>query len=124
MHWLKLFRPGDWLVILLGLLLCIASAPLIWSEGIADKAQIRRGGELVGEFDLSRNRQIEVAGPLGITRIAIQNKRVRVVSDPGFHQYCVRQGWLQHAGEIAICAPNQVSVQVTGRKEAYDSLSY
>lgn len=124
MHWLKLFRSGDWFVILLGLLLCIASAPLIWREGIADKAQVRRGGELVGEFDLSRNRQIEVAGPLGITRIAIQNKRVRVVSDPGFHQYCVRQGWLQHAGEIAICAPNQVSVQVTGRKEAYDSLSY
>lgn len=124
MHWLKLFRCGDWLVILLSLLLCIASAPLIWREGIADKAQVRCGGELVGEFELSRNRQIEVAGPLGITRIAIQNKRVRVVSDPGFHQYCVRQGWLQHAGEIAICAPNQVSVQVTGRKEAYDSLSY
>jgi hypothetical protein len=47
-----------------------------------------------------------------------------VVSDPGLHQYCVRQGWLARAGEIAICAPNQVSVQILGGKETYDSLSY
>ena len=124
MYWLSLFRPGDWLVVLLGLIFCSVSFPLVWQGGIAEKAMIKRGGKVFGEFDLSRNRQIQVPGPLGITTIAINNRRVRVVSDPGTHQYCVRQGWLERAGEIAICAPNQVSVQVTGSKEAYDSLSY
>jgi len=56
--------------------------------------------------------------------VAVDQRRVRVVSDPGPRQYCVRQGWLERAGEIAICAPNEVSVQVAGGKAAYDSLSY
>jgi hypothetical protein len=42
---------------------------------------------------------------------------------PRPRQYCVRQGWLARPGEIAICAPNQVSVEIRGRKPTYDSLS-
>ena len=122
--WLALLRPGDWLLVLVALLVCVLSFPLAWRGGAAEKAVIRRGGELFAELDLSRDRRLDVLGPLGITRIAVENRRVRVVSDPGPHQYCVRQGWLERTGEIAICAPNQVSVQVQGNKEAYDSLSY
>jgi len=124
MRWLSLFRPGDWLVVLLGLIICAVSFPLVWRGGIAEKAIIKRGGEIFAELDLSRNRRIDVPGPLGITTVAVEKRRVRVVSDPGMHQYCVRQGWLERSGEIAICAPNQVSVQVIGNKEVYDSLSY
>jgi hypothetical protein len=124
MHWLALFRPGDWLVAVLGLVICAVSFPLAWQGGVAEKAVIKRGGEVFAELDLSRNRQIDVPGPLGNTTVRIEKRRVRVVSDPGPRQYCVRQGWLARPGEIAICAPNQVSVQVQGGKEAYDSLSY
>ena len=124
MHWLALFRPGDWLVAALGLVICAVSFPLAWQGGVAEKAVIKRGGEVFAELDLSRNRQIDVPGPLGITTVRVEKRRVRVVSDPGPRQYCVRQGWLARPGEIAICAPNQVSVQVQGGKEAYDSLSY
>lgn len=124
MRWLTLFRPGDWLVAILAAAFCAATFPLAWSGGIAEKAVIKRGGEIFAELDLSRNRRIDVPGPLGVTTVAVEKRRVRVVSDPGPRQYCVRQGWLQRAGEIAICAPNQVSVQVLGGKAAYDSLSY
>ncbi len=124
MNWLALFKPGDWLLAVLGTLFCIFSFPLTWQGGVAEKAIIKRGGEVFAELDLSRNRRIEVPGPLGITTVAIEKRRVRVVSDPGVRQYCVRQGWLERAGEIAICAPNQVSVQVLGGKGVYDSLSY
>ena len=124
MRWLSLIRPGDWLIATLGLVVCMASFPLLWQGGIAEKVVIKRGGEVFAELDLSRNRQIDVPGPLGITKVVVEKQRVRVVYDPGSRQYCVRQGWLGRAGEIAICAPNQVSVQVLGGKEAYDSLSY
>lgn len=124
MRWLLLLRPGDWLVAWLGLGFCALSFPLAWQGGAAEKALVKRGGEVFAELDLSHNRLLEVPGPLGLTTVAVDQRRVRVVSDPGPHQYCVRQGWLERAGEIAICAPNQVSVQVVGAKEAYDSLSY
>jgi hypothetical protein len=61
---------------------------------------------------------------LGISIIRIQQRKARIASDPSPRQYCVRQGWLQQAGEIALCLPNQVSVELIGSKKKYDSLSY
>ena len=124
MNWLALVRPGDWLVALLALIACGAAFPLAWHGGSADKAVVRRNGEVFAELDLARNQRIEVPGPIGTTVIAVEKRQVRVVSDPGLHQYCVRQGWLQRAGEVAICAPNQVSLQIEGGSPAYDSLNY
>jgi hypothetical protein len=73
---------------------------------------------------LSREEQIEIPGPLGISIISIQNRKARITSDPSPRQYCVRQGWLQQSGEIALCLPNQVSVELVGRRKKYDSLTY
>lgn len=117
-------RPGDWLVILSGAAVCAASFSLAWQAGVAEKAVVKAAGVVFAELDLSRNRTVEVPGPLGLTTVVVEKRRVRVVSDPGPRQYCVRQGWLTRPGEIAICAPNQVSVQVLGGRSNYDSLSY
>lgn len=124
MHWLAMLRPGDWLVAAVGAGLVALSFPLAWQAGVAEKAVVKRGGEVFAELDLGRDRSIEVPGPLGTTTIAVERRRVRVVSDPGPRQYCVRQGWLARPGEIAICAPNQISVQIKGSRDAYDSLNY
>lgn len=124
MPWLPLLRPGDWLVALIAFAGCLFSFPLSWQGGVGDRAIIRRGGEVFAELDLTRNQRIEVPGPLGTTVITVDQRRARVVADPGPHQYCVRQGWLTRAGEIAICAPNEVSLQIEGGRKTYDSLSY
>ena len=122
--WLRLVRPGDWLVFLAGAAVVAVSVPLFWQGGMADKAIVRQDGQVFAEIDLRTRRELQVPGPLGNTLIAIEPGRVRVVSDPGPKQYCVRQGWLMRPGEIAICAPNRVSVQVAGRTKVYDSISY
>lgn len=124
MPWLALIRPGDWLILLAGIGAVGISAPLLWQGGLADRAIIRQEGRVFAEVDLRSRRQFEVPGPLGTTLIAIEPGRARVVADPGPRQYCVRQGWLMRPGEIAICAPNRVSLQVSGRTRAYDSISY
>ena len=95
-----------------------------WNGDLADKAIIRSGGKIFKEVPLSRDLQIEVPGPLGISVITIEKRKARITSDPSPRQYCVRQGWLQNSGEIAICLPNQVSVELTGSKKKYDSLNY
>jgi hypothetical protein len=123
-YWLALLRPGDWLVVLGGAVLVGLSIPTFWQGGLADRAIIRQEGRVIAEVDLRSKRQLEVAGPLGVTLIAVEPGRARVVSDPGPRQYCVRQGWLMRPGEIAICAPNRVSLQIAGRTRVYDSISY
>lgn len=122
--WRALLRPGDWLVLALALAGCIALFPLTWQSGIADKAVVKRDGQVVAELDLQQRREIKVDGAIGVTVIAVEAGRARVKSDPGPRQYCVRQGWLSRPGEIAICAPSHISLQIRGRTSAYDSLSY
>ncbi len=117
-------RPGDWLTLLLGGLLVAALALKLWSGDAANKAIIRSGGKIFKEVPLSRDQQIEVPGPLGTSIVSIQNRKARIASDPSPRQYCVRQGWLEHSGEIALCLPNQVSVELVGSRKKYDSLNY
>ena len=124
MRWLAYLRPGDWLVIAGGAAAVAFTLPLLWQGGFAERAIIRQDGRIFAEIDLGSRREVMVPGPLGTTRVAIEPGRARVVADPGPRQYCVRQGWLARPGEIAICAPNHVSVQIAGRTRAYDSLSY
>lgn len=123
-QWLGLIRPGDVLVIGLALVACVASAATLWRGGAPDKVVIRAGGQVFAEAGLSRAQRIEVPGPLGLTVIEIEPGRARVVYDPGPRQYCVRQGWLMRSGAAAICAPNEVSLMLTGGSAAYDSLNY
>lgn len=120
----SLLKAGDWIVLLLGMLLTVWLAQEIWRNGAADKAIIRSGGKTFREVSLMRDQTIDVPGPLGISVITIRNREARVVSDPGPRQYCVLQGWLKHAGEAAICLPNQVSLELRGAEKIYDSLNY
>jgi hypothetical protein len=121
---LQHIKLGDWLTLLLGSVCVVLLVLKLWSGDLADKAIIRGGGKILTIVPLSRDQQIEVPGPLGISIIAIQNRKARIASDPSPRQYCVRQGWLQQAGEIALCLPNQVSVELVGSKKKYDSLNY
>lgn len=117
-------KPGDWLTLALGSTLTLWFTLTLWQSALADKAIIRSGGKIFREVPLARDQQIEVPGPLGISIITIEKRKARISSDPSPRQYCVRQGWLQQAGEIAVCLPNEVSVELAGGEKKYDSLNY
>ena len=123
-NWLRLIRPGDWLVMAAAAAGVAASFALLWQGGRAEQVVIRLDGRIVAEYPLTASRRVEVAGPLGTTVVAIEAGRARVESDPGPHQYCVRQGWLSRPNSVAICAPNHVSIGLTGQVPGYDSLTF
>ncbi len=117
-------RAGDWAVLLAAALFVAWLAATAWQGDAADRAIIRSGGKIFREVSLARDLAIEVPGPLGVSTIAIHNRAARIASDPSPRQDCVRQGWLRQAGEIAVCLPNQVSLELAGRSKRYDSLNY
>ncbi|MFA6970272.1 MAG: NusG domain II-containing protein [Gallionella sp.] len=121
---LRHIKSGDWLTLVSGSICVVLVTLTLWSGELADKAVIRSGGKVYREVSLGRDQKIDVPGPLGVSVIAIENRRARIASDPSPRQYCVRQGWLQQAGEIALCLPNQVSVELVGSHKRYDSLNY
>lgn len=119
-------RPliGDWIVLISSLLLIIFLFKTLWHAEAATKLQVRQGNKIYGNYSLNQSRQLIVHGPLGDTKIAIENGRVRFVSSPCQNQYCVHQGWLKHGGQVAICLPNQMSIELIGQSPVYDSLNY
>ena len=122
--WFDLLRPGDWAIILICLAGVAISFPLLWTGGKAERAIVRLDGRVMAEFPLVASHRYSVAGPLGDTQIEIAPGRARVLSDPGPRQYCVQQGWLTRPNAIAICAPNHVSLSLSGRDPSHDSINY
>jgi hypothetical protein len=120
---LSLLKPGDWLTF------CCAAALVAWLGGrlwfgpSGDSVIVRSDGRVFAELKLSRDRTLIVPGPLGSSTVEVSQRRVRVLADPSPRQLCVKQGWLTRGGEIALCLPNRVSVEIAGR-QAYDSLNY
>ncbi|MBM4181167.1 MAG: NusG domain II-containing protein [Betaproteobacteria bacterium] len=115
-----LLRPGDWLILALGLALVVAlSAHQAGSQ--EGRVIVRLDGKPHTEASLRLNRVIEVAGPLGISRVEIRDGRVRIAADPSPLQLCVRQGWIP-PGAAAVCLPNRVAVE--NAAAGYDTLSY
>ncbi len=115
---------GDWLIILLGLISVIWMFQQFWQTAPASQFKIRQGSHIVGIFDLNQTRELHIKGNLGESHISIQKGSVRFKQSPCRNQYCVHQGWLNRAGQVAICLPNQISLQLLGAKSAYDSLNY
>lgn len=112
--------PGDWLLAGLGLLLVVG----LWLrqvDSLEGRVVVRLEGKVVESVSLRLNRVIEVAGPLGVSRIQIESGRVRVAADPSPRQLCVRQGWIPPGG-AAVCLPNRISVE--NAAAGYDTLNY
>lgn len=115
---------GDWLVISAGLALVVTLFATFWKPEHAAKLRIRSGDKVVSVLSLNQQRSIDIRGPLGISHIVIEHGRVRFAHSPCRNQYCVHQGWLQHDGQVAVCLPNQVSIELFGTEKQYDSLNY
>lgn len=123
----SLFKPGDWIIILVSLIGVIFLYVFLWQKNIPTMVIIYQGGKPFRSVPLQQHQWINVSGPLGKTLIEVEPYRARVYADPSPRQYCVKQGWLTRAGEIAMCLPNQVHIELVGRfptEKKYDSFTY
>lgn len=114
---------GDWIVLALGMVMVAWLYAFLWHTEPAGKVRIRTGDTIFATYSLNQERTVEVSGPIGISRIVIHNHQARFESSPCHNQYCVHQGWLTRAGQVAVCLPNRVSLELVGEK-GYDSLNY
>jgi hypothetical protein len=115
---------GDWVLFFTALLLLIFLFKTYWHVEPATKLQIRQGDKIYAILSLNQSRTLLIHGPLGDSKILIQNGQVRFESSSCRNQYCVHQGWLKHSGQVAICLPNQVSLELLGADKPFDSLNY
>ncbi len=115
---------GDWLIVIFSSAVIVVMFQNLWSHEHASKVQIRVGDKILGTYDLNQQRDIKVHGVIGDADIHIGQGKVRFAKSPCHNQYCVHQGWLTRNGQVAICLPNQISLELVGQKKPYDSLNY
>jgi hypothetical protein len=115
---------GDWLVIFTSMIVIFFLFKQFWHHEHPSTLKIRLGDKVVGTYDLNQVRELKINGPIGLSTISINEGKVRFKQSPCHNQYCVHQGWLTHAGQVAICIPNQLSIQLLGKQSDYDSLNY
>ena len=53
-------------------------------------------------------------GPRGVTLVAIQEGRARIITSPCPEQRCIHSGAISRRGSLLVCVPNRVVVRVTG----------
>jgi hypothetical protein len=120
----RIMLAGDWLMVMASSMLVILLFQHLWSHEHATTVQIRLGDTVYGTYSLNQQRDIHVKGTLGHATISIMNGKARFSRSPCHNQYCVHQGWLTRSGQVAICLPNQLSVELIGETKHYDSLNY
>lgn len=83
-------------------------------------------GEEILRFQLGVDTMFTVTGNLGEMEISIENERARIASSPCPGQDCVRQGWLDSPGEMAVCVPSGVFIIISGNDGSHspDAVSY
>lgn len=113
------FCRGDWLAILLVVVLAVSTAAFfaVRSEDGENRiVRIYQDGNLIDELPLGKDREIEIAGQYRNTVTILDGKAAITDSDcPG--EDCVHSGWISGAGRSVVCLPNRVEIRIVGQSD-------
>lgn len=116
---------ADWVL----LVLVLAALPWLYARlwfgtGEARQLSVIADGQPQRIEWLHRDQDVRVQGVLGESVIRIENGRARFLASPCSNKVCLHQGWLNHAGAVAACLPNRVSIQVLNGDTRYDAINF
>ena len=119
------FAIGDGIVLLSALILLFFLYANYWRDAyLGNQAAIMLAGKHWMNVDLYQNQTIDVPGALGISKLEVEDGKIRFVESPCDTKQCIHQGWIKHGGELAACLPNKVSVQILSTDPRFDSINF
>ena len=114
----SVLKIGDFIII--GILSLLIILSFLVYRILPDRGRsvfISVNGRQVYRLSLSTSREISIKGPLGETRIHVEDGRVWVTKAPCPHKICVKMGKISRSGEIIVCVPNRILIEVEGGEE-------
>ena len=110
----KTFRIGDAILILILGLGTLLFARLNHPSEPGSIVRVILEDRETGAYALARDTVVTVNGPLGETVVNINGGTVCISSAPCPQKTCVHQGKIRLAGQIVVCVPNRICVEITG----------
>ena len=117
---------GDWLVVLLLLTSSLGGIVSIAAMSEGSRVLVTCGDELCFTAPLDQPRTLAIDGPLGQTKLVIDERGARIVKSPCPRKICVSMGEAKHTGDLLACVPNRILVHIdgsSGKEVSYDLLS-
>jgi hypothetical protein len=120
---MKRFKLGDYVIIVL--VIAVSTFLLyqyVFSSSLGTEVQVT-SQRFQHAFSINEDRIIEAEGPLGITRVIIDDGEVWVSDSPCREKICIKMGKKDRVGEQVVCVPNRVIVEVKGEYSKVDGVS-
>ena len=130
MNVFKLFTKYDKLLICLSLLTALILYLLfgyVFSLGSASTVQITVDGEIYGEYKFSQitdEKIVDIKTEFGHNTVVIEKNGAYVSYADCPDKVDVHSGRITKPGQIIICVPNRLSVQILGDKTDVDVVAY
>ena len=117
---------GDWIIVAVLLLMAMTGIGWIATSPVGSRVIVTSENETCFVAGLDEKHQVDLDGPLGKTRLVIDEKGAYVTGSPCPRKVCISMGPAQYSGDLLACIPNRIMVRIenTGDEEApYDLLS-
>jgi hypothetical protein len=119
----KGFKIGDYIVIVMVVGLILLLFTLTYGFNGSERYIEITGSDTSNIYDPVVNRVVDIDGPIGTTRVVIENGKAWVEDSPCRDKICIKMGILSRSGEEAVCLPNRVIVQMKGDRGGVDGVS-
>jgi hypothetical protein len=120
---IRRLKAGDYVIIVLVIaVVTLLFYQYVFSSYQGTEVQITSQG-FQRSFDLNEDRVVEVEGPLGITKVVINDGEVWVSDSPCREKICIKMGKKHRVGEEIVCVPNRVVVEVKGERTQVDGVT-
>jgi len=89
-------------------------------------AVIKQDGRIIERVNLdnvTEQRRIDIDGDYKQT-IIVEKGRIKFESAECPDKVCVKAGWLEKAGHMAVCVPNRTMIKIEGASGKLDGVSY
>lgn len=119
---LQRMTPLDRLVTGGLLLASLAGIGVVATAPPGARVVVSDGTRVLFTAPLDEPRQVDLPGPLGTTRLEIARREARITAAPCGLKVCMGMGPARHPGDLLVCLPNRILVQIEG--EAAEPVPY
>lgn len=79
------------------------------------QALIYHGNQVVQTIDLNIDHIYPIEGDLGIVKVEVKDKKIRVIEENSPYHLCSKQGYISSSNETIICMPNRIMIEIIGK---------
>ena len=117
-------KKADVLIIGCVLLAAIAAGAFFWFRSPGARAVVTVDGEEYAVYDLAVDMRSEIRTALGTNVLVIEHGSAYIASADCPDGLCVGQGRISREGQMLVCLPHRLTVEITGTAQTFDAVSH